>query len=217
MNKKLILICCILLLGSMLVGCRATGISKSDNSTPTPPISSLNESNTPTPPVTTQADAGKTEDSALEYKDIVIYSLPDDIFNLPVDQIPYYSAGDITFLPQSLFDSFSNGHQPWLGNYISVVKVQCKNLIGDSIIYDALINSLSSATTNEYPVIDTAEQFQLSNGLYIKLIQETDGIYVVQMTVPDLGDYKVTLESPLNDGILYIRKITFCPANRSNG
>lgn len=112
---------------------------------------------------------------------IVIYSLPDDVFNLPVEQIPYYSAGDIKFLPQSLFDSFSNGHQPWLGNYISVVQVQCKNLIGDRSIYEDLINSLSPGTTNEYPVIDTAEQFQLSNGLDIKLIQETDGVYVVQM------------------------------------
>ncbi len=143
--------------------------------------------------------------------DILIYSLPDDVFHLPVEQIPYYSAGDIKFLPQSLFASFSNGHQPWLGNYISVVQVQCKNLIRGGTIFGHLIHSLFPETTNDNPVIDTAEQFQLSNGLDIKLIQETDGVFVVQMTVPNLGKYKITLESPINNGILYIRKIVFYP------
>lgn len=49
MNKKLLIICLILLMGSVLVGCRATGTSKNDNRTPTPPITSLNENYTPTP------------------------------------------------------------------------------------------------------------------------------------------------------------------------
>lgn len=146
-----------------------------------------------------------------EPKESVIYSLPDDVFNLPVEQIPYYSAGDIMFLQQSIFDSFSNGHQPWLGSPVSVVQVRCKNLIGDSSVYGDLMNSLSSEKTHEYPLIDTADQYQLSDGLDIKLIQSTKGVYVVQMTVPNLGNYKITLESPLGDGILYIRKIIFSP------
>ncbi len=213
MNKKLLIICSILLLGSMLFGCKTTGTSKNGDSTPTPPITSLNENNTPTPLMNAQTDDGNIDDSiTMDFKDIIIYSVSDDVFHLPVEQIPYYSVGNITFLPQSQFDSFSNGHQPWLGNPISVVQVQCKNLIGEGAIYDALINSLSSAQTNEYPVIDTAEQYQLSNGLDIKLMQETDGVSVVQMTVPNLGNYTITLESPLNDGILYIRKITFLPS-----
>lgn len=233
MNKKLIVICFILILGSVLVGCRATDTSsystaqssavtnitapnvnsdesKNENSTPASQITSFNENNTSTPQVAAQASDEKKEGSAtLECKDIIIYSLPDDVFNLPVEQIPYYSDGDIKFLPKSLFDSFSNGHQPWLGNPISVVQAQCKNLIGEGTIYEGLINSLSSGITNEYPLIDTTGQFQLSNGLDIKLISDTDGVAVVQMTVPDLGNYKITLESPFHDGILYVRKIVF--------
>lgn len=138
---------------------------------------------------------------------VLIYSLPDSAFGLPLSQIPYYQRGRIQYMPEYVFEQFKKGHQPWLAGAVDVVSVMCSNLTGlDSIVMP-----------DENIEIHTAKELKTKNGVDIKVVVETGKNIEVEMTVPGLGTYEITLEPPEGTAILFVRKIVFYPALQKTG
>ena len=131
---------------------------------------------------------------------IVLFSLPDRYFDLPLTEIPYYSNGVIEFKEEYIFSQFNEGHQPWLSNAVDVVTVMCSNLIGQEI-------------SNNYSNVEihTANQLKTKDGVDISITDKTGGTTEVELTVPGKGKYDISLESPEGTAILYIREILFHP------
>jgi len=129
---------------------------------------------------------------------ILIYSLPDEIFARPLTEIPYYQQGEVLFKEDSFFEQWQEGHQPWLAGAVDVVTVMCSNLIG----LDA-----QGAFDNENIALHTAEELRTKNGIEIKVIEKIEEKFKVELIVPNLGKYEITLESPDKTGVLFIREI----------
>jgi len=75
---------------------------------------------------------------------VLIYSLSDPAFALPLPRIPYYRRSSIQYMPEYFFEQFKEGHQPWLAGAVDVVTVNCSHLIGpDSVVRQVLRNENS--------------------------------------------------------------------------
>jgi hypothetical protein len=147
---------------------------------------------------------GISEDSP--YKDILIYSLSDDIFyNRPRTEVPEYARGELQFNTEEFFQSHAEGHQPWRSDPLSVVEYLCWNLLGDckELLHDSY-----------RPVVDRIET---KAGLVVQLeyvyrAQEEGRMPVAEMTVPDLGKYMFELGNRGGDFVAsYVKTITFTP------
>jgi hypothetical protein len=126
---------------------------------------------------------------------VVIYSLDDEIFNRPFDEIPYYRNGAIIYLPQEVKDQYEEGHQPWLGTGIDVVTTATSNLSGQ-----------------EKPYLDLSYEGDIrktGSGIVIKSVTNR----LVELHVPHVGRYRIELRSPPGTTILFIRKIEWFPAS----
>jgi hypothetical protein len=150
-----------------------------------------------------------TKSNAESTDSLVLYSLADDYFNLPLTQIPYYQKGSIQYLPNYVFVQYKEGHQPWLSGAVDVVTVNCSNLIGSDTIVRQILNG-------ENVELHTAKELKTKNGIDIKVIDETGKQNKVEMTVPGLGRYDITLVSPASTAILYVRKIIYSPDIQQN-
>lgn len=133
---------------------------------------------------------------------ISLYSVPDSTFSLPLTEIPYYQRGEAVYKDEFFFEQWNKGHQPWLGNAIDVVTVMCPNLIDGDI---------KKIFSNENIELHTAEALRTKNGIEIKIIDKTDNNIRVELKVPGLGRYEVSLVSPETTGILFIKEIVFYP------
>ena len=133
---------------------------------------------------------------------ISLYSVPDSTFSLPLTEIPYYQRGEAVYKDEFFFEQWNKGHQPWLGNAIDVVTVMCPNLIDGDI---------QKIFSNENIELHTAEALRTKNGIEIKIIDKTDNNIRVELKVPGLGRYEVSLVSPETTGILFIKEIVFYP------
>ncbi len=76
----------------------------------------------------------------------------------------------------------------------------CTNLIG---------SDAKEVFDNENIELHTAEELRTKNGIVIKIIDETEKKVKVELIVPALGKYEITLESPDTTGVLFIREIIF--------
>lgn len=139
-------------------------------------------------------------DNDSETVGILLYSVPDEAFERPLTEIPYYQRGEILFKEDSFFEQWQEGHQPWLAGAVDVVTVMCTNLIG---------SDSKEAFDNENIELHTAEELRTKNGIVIKIIDETEKKVKVELIVPALGKYEITLESPDTTGVLFIREIIF--------
>ena len=129
---------------------------------------------------------------------ITIYSVPDETFERPLTQIPYYQCGEVLFKENSFFEQWQEGHQPWLAGAVDVVKVMCSNLIG---------SDAQKAFDNENIELHTSKELRTKSGIVIKVIDETEKKIKVEFVVPAFGKYGITLESPETTGVLFIREI----------
>ncbi len=151
-------------------------------------------------------EPGKTDENSEKADSVVFYSLSDSELKLPFSQIPYYQSGRISYMPEYVFKQFDEGHQPWLSGAVDVVSVMCSNLAG-----------VESIVSDENVEIHTAKELKTKSGVDIRLLEETGKTSRVEMTVPGLGAYDVTLESPDGTAILFIREIVFRPALPESG
>lgn len=78
----------------------------------------------------------------------------------------------------------------------------CPNLIDGDI---------QKIFSNENIELHTAEALRTKNGIEIKTIDKTDNNIRVELKVPGLGRYEVSLVSPETTGILFIKEIVFYP------
>ncbi|AOY75804.1 hypothetical protein BJL90_07760 [Clostridium formicaceticum] len=143
-----------------------------------------------------QAIASINEQGQL-FQPLTVYHLADSFFELSPTQIPYYERGRIVYVEDDVFKQHEEGHQPWLSNPIDVVTVNCSNLIAQN----AMI-------LNEH-VHYSKEELKTKNGISIKLLEEKEEIAEVEMIVPGLGKYHITLRSPKGTMIYFISRIQF--------
>lgn len=124
---------------------------------------------------------------------IVLYELPDEVFQLPRTSIPYYDGGKIRFIPEIVFKQHEEGHQPWLDAGIDVVSTKTSNLPGQENPYRELDDSSSIKRTTP-------------SGIVIKKVTNE----FIQLIVPDIGKYEIELTAPdpPKTIILFISKIT---------
>lgn len=135
---------------------------------------------------------------------IELYHMPYDYSNSPLTGIPYYQKGEMVFKEESFFRQWEEGHQPWLSNAVDVVTVMCSNLIGSD-------SDVQKIFDNKNIELHTAEELRTKNGIIIKVIDKIDNEVKVELIIPSLGRYEITLESPDTIGVLFIKQIIFYP------
>ncbi|MDQ0090354.1 hypothetical protein J2T12_003777 [Paenibacillus anaericanus] len=124
---------------------------------------------------------------------LIIYTLSDEVFDLPRTSIPYYRNGEITFLDEVIFTQFEEGHQPWLGTGIDAVTAAASNLTGEEFPFkDSKLSYVQS------------DERTTTSGIIIKQIKND----FIQLIVPQIGTYEIELRSPADTSILFISKIT---------
>lgn len=133
---------------------------------------------------------------------IELYHMPYDYSNSPLTGIPYYQKGEMVFKEESFFRQWEEGHQPWLSNAVDVVTVMCSNLIGSD-------SDVQKIFDNKNIELHTAEELRTKNGIIIKVIDKIDNEVKVELIIPSLGRYEITLESPDTIGVLFIKQIIF--------
>lgn len=129
---------------------------------------------------------------------ILLYSIPDETFSLPLTEIPYYQQGEIIFKEEDVFKQWQEGHQPWLAGAVDVVAVMCSNLIGTDV---------QGTFDNENIELHTSEELRTKNGIVIKVLDKIENKTKVEFIVSGLEKYEITLESPETTGVLFIRDI----------
>lgn len=133
---------------------------------------------------------------------ISLYAIPYEISTMPLTEIPYYQRGEVMFKDETFFEQWKDGHQPWLANAVDVVTVMGSNLIGSDV---------QKTLDNKNIELHTAEELRTKDGIIIKVIDKVDNMQKVELTVPSLGKYHITLESTDTSGILFIKEIIFYP------
>lgn len=143
-----------------------------------------------------QVQPPTTDDTSYTGIPLVIYTLPDEDFDLTRTSIPYYRNGQITFLDEAIFTQFEEGHQPWLGTGIDVVTAGTSNLTGEEFPFkDSKLSYVES------------DERTTTSGIIIKQIRNE----FIQLIVPQIGTYEIELRSPADTSILFISKITLIP------
>lgn len=145
-------------------------------------------------------------EAEIDDNSVVLFSLSDDYFNRPLTEIPYYEQGNIKYMPEYVFEQHREGHQPWLSGAVDMVTAMCSNLIGQDI-------------PNNYDTVEvhTARELKTRDGVHIQVVDESGQKTETELTVPGAGKYDITLESPENTEILFIRKIVFHPDVQNEG
>jgi hypothetical protein len=126
----------------------------------------------------------------------ILYSLDKNQLSKSLTQIPYYQQGKSEPLPEVVLKQFSEGHQPWLSDALTVALVNCSNLISSEKV-DVLSNK---STGNEKKTIIDSERI-------ITLISSEDTDLKVLMTKPGGISYEITMFAPKGTGVLYVKQI----------
>ncbi|NIK79641.1 hypothetical protein FHS15_004802 [Paenibacillus castaneae] len=174
---------CLFIFLSLLNGCQASSNSIAMDVIPAS-----------APPIV--KDVPDTQEPKENITPILIYSLPDEIFEKPRTSIPYYRNGEILFFPDLVFEQHEEGHQPWLANGMDVVTAAVSNLTGE-----------------EWPFKDQKLSYKKSDerstasGIIIKEINNE----LITLFSPTIGTYEIQLKSPADTSVLFISKITLQP------
>ncbi|TVY01324.1 hypothetical protein [Cohnella terricola] len=131
-------------------------------------------------------------------KPIVLYFLSDEILKRPRTKIPNYRNGEIQFREDSVFQSFNEGHHPWMANGIDVVTASSVNLTGENDPFGGA----------DY--LYRGKMIRTKSGIVVRQITNVN----IEMTVPGIGKYKFYLASPKGTSVLFIRKIMLYPELR---
>jgi len=102
-----------------------------------------------------------------------------------VNEIPFYSAGEIEYLTEDTVKSFNEGHHPWLGHAETFISIKAANLVPD-----------------EYKDNDEIKS------QFIKIKNLSDTTAMATITLGSSTFYEITIEfSEDTGGIFYITKI----------
>lgn len=131
---------------------------------------------------------------------ILIYSISDEVFNLPKTEIPYYFRGTITFESEQAFKQVAEGHQPWKADPLMTVLIPCSNLVPKSLTTDLTEGSEADGI------------FTNKDGVIVKKVSPNEQpVKTMEMSVPHLGKYDITVKTPKGTEIFFVTKIIFTP------
>ncbi|MNI29979.1 hypothetical protein D3C73_838080 [compost metagenome] len=123
-------------------------------------------------------------------KALTIYSLPENILQNKITEIPYYAFGKISYITEKDIQSVNEGHSPWKTTPLLAAEILTTNLIPKNVDK----KQVSYVVTHE------------SNS------KKANEVTVVEMKVPGFGVYNITLRYPDKSPISFITQITFEPS-----
>lgn len=124
-------------------------------------------------------------------KPLVIFRLSDSLLSRKATEIPYYAFGELTFITHNEIESVKEGHSPWKATPLMAAEILTANLIPAGINKSDVTYTIAEVSQEGTP-------------------NETT---VVEMKVPDVGVYNITLKYAGNSVISFITQIDFTPAN----
>lgn len=149
------------------------------------------ESNTPEPSnePSPSIPPEEKQEEVVTFDPVVLFELMDYDLSKPVTEIPYYAFGNIEYVTEEGIKSVAEGHSPWKGSSVQAAEILTQNLIPEGI----------SANQVKYNVVRVENENQEGE------------LTVVDMIVPDLGTFTISLQYPGNAGISFITKIVWQP------
>jgi hypothetical protein len=181
-----------------------------------PPVETEAETETPPPDdtpeeITPETDVSQSPDAPLSdagFGEMLLYSIDDEMFQLPRADVPYYEAGEVVFKTEAFFQQAEQDDQAWRSDPLWVTFNLCRNLLGNQ--QDILC---ADETVSEGELTTKA-------GLTIRVTPPIDGAsehsYTAEMTAPGLGQYRITMDYMAGTSVLYIRRIGFVPGISKN-
>jgi hypothetical protein len=126
----------------------------------------------------------------------VLYALDANQLTKPLTEIPYYRQGKSEPLPDTVFKQFSEGHQPWLSDPVTVALVSCSNLISS----EAVATLQNKATIGGKKIVIDADRI-------ITEVHTEDKDIKVVMSKPGGITYDITMYTPQGTGVLFVKQI----------
>lgn len=125
----------------------------------------------------------------LTFDPVVLFSLAEEDLAKPINEVPYYSFGNIEAVTEELIQSVNEGHSPWRASPIDTAKTLTQNLIPKGI------------PTNKVNV----------SVVRVENKNEANEQTVVDIKVPQLGTYTISLQYVGNRGVSFITEIVWQP------
>ncbi|MFB9324926.1 hypothetical protein ACFFSY_03165 [Paenibacillus aurantiacus] len=145
---------------------------------------------------------------------ITLYELAPKLLDKKTTEIPSYHKGDITFWTEEQVNSFNEGHSvPW-GDPLVRTFLGISNLIP----YEYLMDETIGEQMDKGGGYDHVRTLRTQNNIVFTSQPYDDATRttVVDVNVPDLGTYNVTLKTGTDSRIQNIMKIVFNPDPTSN-
>lgn len=160
-------------------------------------------SNEPSPSIPPE----EKQEEVVTFDPVVLFELTEYDLVKPVTEIPYYAFGNIEYVTEEGIKSVAEGHSPWRGSPVYAAETLTQNLIPREIEVEPFSEILSQDKT----------LIGLSKGqIQFKVVRvenenQADELTVVDMNVPDLGTFTISLQQLGNVGISFITQIVWQP------